>query len=268
MADLEEHARAALRSVGVTEPEIADFEKRVDTPTRGLLLYGSRARGDYLDHSDFDVLRLARGDFHTYKVRRLSVSAYTAEQLAGASGTLFGTHLLRDGRVLFDPAGELAEALSRIAPATPDALLATVRRYSMILDLPASERSGHLPGLVRLTRYLLRTAVYARAMLQGKPCFSVRELAIRFDDPALTTLLASDPDLLAPASLALLDELTSRLVAIVGPLPHNRFGSLAAIATGMWDEDRNLAALAVRAGSEDEDDGDNLDYSDLPKVLL
>jgi hypothetical protein len=24
----------------------------------------------------------------------------------------------------------------------------------------------------------------------------------------------------------------------------------------------------VRAGSEDEDDADNLDYSDLPKVLL
>jgi hypothetical protein len=268
MADLEEDARAALRSAGVTEQEIADFEKRVDTPTRGLLLYGSRARGDYLDHSDFDVLRLARGDFHTFKLRRLSVSTYTAEQLGGASGTLFGTHLLRDGRVLFDPAGELAEALSLIAPATPGALLATVRRYSMILDLPASERSGHLPGLVRLTRYLLRTAVYAKAMLQGKPCFSVRELAIRFDDPALATLLASDTDLLAPASPALMDELTSRLVAIVGPLPYNRFGSLAATATGMWDGDRNLAALAVRAGSEDDDDADSLDYSDLPKVLL
>lgn len=258
----------ALRNVGVTAQEIADFERRVDTPTRGLLLYGSRARGDYLDHSDFDVLRLARGDFHTFKARRLSVSTYSGEQLRGASDTLFGTHLVRDGRVLFDPEGELAEALDQIVPATPNALLANVRRYSMILDLPTSELSGHLPGIVRLTRYLLRTAVYARAMLQGRPCFSVRELAIRFDDPALATLLASDTELLAPVSPALLDELTSRLVAIVGPLPHNRFGSLAATAIAVWDTDRNLAALAVRAGSEGEDDADSLDYSDLPKVLL
>jgi hypothetical protein len=268
MVQLEEAAGAALRGVGVEEPEIASFENLIGTPTRGLLLYGSRARGDFLDHSDFDVLRLAPGDFRTFKVGRLSVSTYTAAQLASASGTLFGTHLLRDGRILYDPSGELTDALHRIEPAAPQMLLDTVHRYSLILDLPASERADHLPGLVRLARYLLRTAVYAKAMQQGRPCFSVRELADRFADPALTMLLASDPAVLPPPTNALLDELTARLVATAGSLPHNSFGSLAATATGMWDVDRNLAALAVRAGSEDDAAADSLDYSDLPKVLL
>ena len=215
MVALDEKARVALADVGVTEQEIAELETRVLTPTVGLLLYGSRARGDYLDHSDFDLLRLAFGDFRTFKLRRLSVSTYTPGQLASASGTLFGTHLLRDGKILFDPTGTLAATLSKVTPATPEDLMANVRRYSMVLDLPSPERAAHVAGLVRLTRYLLRTAIYAKAMQQGRPCFSVRELAIRFDDPPLATLLASDPHLLEPPSLALLDHLTARLVGVV-----------------------------------------------------
>jgi hypothetical protein len=102
-------------------------------------------------------------------------------------------------------------------------------------------------------------------MLGGTPCFSVRELATRFSDPPLITLLASDPEVTGPPSPELLDELTARLVAILGPLPKNTYGSLATLAVATWDKDRNLAALAIRAASEDED---TLDYSDLPKVLL
>jgi len=116
-----------------------------------------------------------------------------------------------------------------------------------------------------LARYLLRTAIYAKAMMHGEPCFSVRELAERFHDSSLATLLASDQEITGPPSEELLDTLITRLVTVVGPLPENKFGSVSALAVGAWDADRNLAALAIRAASEDEE---TLDYSDLPKVLL
>lgn len=66
--------------------------------------------------------------------------------------------------------------------------------------------------------------------------------------------------------MELLNELTSRLAHAIGPFPLHEYGSLEALAVACWDTDRNLAALAVRAGSEDEQD--SINYSDLPKVLL
>jgi hypothetical protein len=102
-------------------------------------------------------------------------------------------------------------------------------------------------------------------MDEGSPCFSVRELALRFNDPTLETLLASNSKVTGAPTNALLEELITRLVSIVGPLPDTTCRSLPALAVEMWQLDRNIAALAIRAASEDED---TLDYSDLPKVLL
>jgi hypothetical protein len=239
--------------------------KRIPKGTEGLLIYGSRARGDHISTSDFDLLRFSRAPYLTFNVGRVSVSSYSEEQLLSASGTLFGTHILRDGKIIFDPKGELARILGVLKPANPDDLISTVRRYSTILDQPVREKIAHTAGLVRLARYLLRTAVYAKSMFSGPPCFSVRELAERFSDPALATLLASDPQLTGEPSLELLDDLTNRLVEITGPLPKSGYGSISAIAVGMWDTDRNLAALAIRAKSEDRI---MLAYTELPKVLL
>lgn len=153
----------------------------------------------------------------------------------------------------------------RLEPARPDQLLETVHHYSVILNQPPSERLCNLPGLVRLARYLLRTAVYAQAMRIGPPCFSVRELASKFGDPDLATLLASDPIVTGPPTIDILEDLVKRLTTIVGPLPPNTYGSISALAVATWDEDRILATLAIRAASDDEN---TLDYSDLPKVLL
>lgn len=255
----------SLEVLDLGHEELLMLLERLPARTLGLMIYGSRARGDHLPTSDFDLLRLSCAASPTFKVGRVSVSSYSTEQLQSATRTLFGTHLLRDGKILYDPTRKLAMIVAEFEPADPHDLLQAVHRYSMVLDQSWGEQLIHYSGLVRLTRYLLRTAVYAIAMLQGTPCFSVRELAERFNDPALATLLASDPNLTSPPSKPLLDELTARLVAIVGPFPENMYGSLSALAVGMWDSDRNLAALAVRAASEDED---TLDYSDLPKVLL
>lgn len=239
--------------------------KQIVFDTTGLLLYGSRARGDFLPSSDYDILRLSATSLSTFSSRRVSVSSYTPDQLRSASNTLFGTHVKRDGKIFLDPFGELAEIVSTLEPADPIGLIRTVRTYSIVLNQPHQERDRHIAGITRLARYLLRTAIYARAMLDERPCFSVRELAVRFDDPALSTLLASNPEITGPPNRQTLHELLSRLAAEIGPLPDNEFQTLDTLAVAMWDVDRNISALAIRAASED---GDELDYSDLPKVLL
>lgn len=255
----------ALDALDLLPEERTTLVDKVQQGTLGLLLYGSRARGDFLPESDFDLLRYSDAPDHTFKVGRVSVSTYAPKQLESASRTLFGTHLARDGRVLLDTDGELASAISQLEPASPEQLLQTVRRYSVILNTSQRDRECHLSGLVRLARYLTRTAIYSRAMATGTPCFSVRELAERFDDSSLAVLLASDPEITGPPTLATLGDLETRLIDVIGPLSENPYGSIERLAVEMWDVDRNIAALAVRAASEDTE---TLDYSDLPKVLL
>lgn len=258
---------AALNALGLTVDEVQGVIARIAPETTGLLLYGSRARDDYEASSDFDILRYTSSwNSPTFKVGRASVSSYTREQLESASATLFGTHLRRDGRVLVEVGDDLTRMIEALQPADPSQLLARVTQYSTILAQPDSEKEAHFPGMVRLARYLLRTAIYASAMADGEPCFSVRQLAQRFDEPRLATLLASDPVITGPPTVELLNELTSRLAHAIGPFPLHEYGSLEALAVACWDTDRNLAALAVRAGSEDEQD--SINYSDLPKVLL
>ncbi|NYE36423.1 hypothetical protein F4692_001556 [Nocardioides cavernae] len=256
----------ALATLDLPPRDIASVLDRIGDQTSGLLLYGSRARGDFVPSSDFDLLRLTTDwNSPTFKTGLASVSSYTPEQLRSASTTLFGTHLKRDGRILLESERSLSAIIEDLAPADPLELLVRVRRYATILNQPISESRAHAAGLVRLARYLLRTAVYASAMKRGRTCFSVRELAALYGEPRLTTLLASDPRLTSPPTYELLEEITARLVAIVGPLPDHGFDSLESLAIGFWNSDRNLATLAIRAADED---GDSLDYSELPKVLL
>lgn len=256
----------ALATIAVPQTDITKILDIVGEKTTGLLLYGSRARGDFLPNSDFDLLRLTTaGDSPTFKVGMVSVSSYTEEQLRSASATLFGTHLRRDGRVLIECGTTLTSIVNALEPADPRQLLDRVQRYSTILNQTGSESRAHMAGLVRLARYLLRTAVYANAMMRGRPCFSVRELADLYGEPRLATLLASDPEVTGPPSYPLLEEMKGRLTAIIGPLPDHGLGSLEALAVAHWESDRNLAALAIRAADED---GESMNYSELPKVLL
>jgi hypothetical protein len=257
--------RDALHCLGLATDSVEALTSRIAVGTVGLMLYGSRARGDFTASSDYDILRLSRSQHPTFTVGTVSVSSYTAAQLCSASATLFGTHIARDGRILLDKGGELASIVQKLEPAEPLALLKQVRRFSTVIDLPDDEVAEHIAGVTRLARYLLRTAIYAKAMKQGRPCFSVRELSRRFNDPNLAILLASNPELTGPPSLSMFKELHGRLLAEIGSFPAASWESLEQIGVEMWDVDRNVSALAIRAGSEDDVD---LDYTDLPKVLL
>lgn len=255
----------ALAGLALTEAEREEILRGIAADVRGLAVYGSRARGDHVSSSDFDLLQLSRVPHGTFKAGRASVSCYTEAQLLSASHTLFGTHLIRDARVLYDPDGVLTGSLRALQPADPEELLERVARYSTILGVSPAERADKLTGIVRLARYLTRTAVYAEAMKQGAPCFSVRELATRFREPRLATLLASDPEITGPPTEDTLDQLERRLEACIGPLRANPNDTLHATALANWESDRLLATMAIRASGDVSED---FDYSDLPKIML
>ena len=231
----------------------------------GILVYGSRARADYVQDSDLDLLALVYEPGGSKTYGKANLSCYTPAQLCSASGTLFGMHIRRDGVVIADTNCELENLINSFEDPDPSQLLSRVRHFSAILDASTADLDLHLPGLCRLARYLLRTAIYSLALAEGQPCFSVRELAKRFAQPELVTLLSSDPDVVAEPSSGELEELRRRLRVTVGAPVPNCYRSLESLAVVEWDDDRERSTLAILAMTGECGD---LDYSELPKVLL
>ncbi len=196
----------------------------------------------------------------------VQLSFYTPSQLESASGTLFGLHLRRDGFVLVDRDGFMAGIIASLSAPSSKALQVRVHQFSPVLDSSAIDLHDQLSGVVRVARYLLRTALYAEALAGGTPCFSVRELSERRQEPDLTSLLSSHRSEQDNPSLSLLGEIRRRLEASLGqPLLKNEWGSLAAMAVGAWTTDRQLSNLTALCMSAD---GAEVDYAALPKVLL
>jgi Nucleotidyltransferase domain len=257
--------RAGLQAINVEDSlaEIASF--LVPEDTVGLLVYGSRARGDHTPSSDLDLLVIVPRPVGSRTAPKVSVSCYTVEQLRCANGTLFGMHLARDAVAVYDPDETLGSLLASMGQPDPVALLARAKHFSAILDVTADELNLYLGGLVRLARYLLRTVIYAVAIAQGSPCFSVRELAIRFVEPELADLLSSDPSVQSPNTTATFRDLVERLSSLLGALPSNAYGSLRSLIVAEWADDRDRATLATLAIARRSD---GFDYAELPKVLL
>lgn len=233
--------------------------------TQALVLYGSRARDDFLPESDVDILAIVEEPVGSRHSDPVNVSCYTVDQLNGISGTLFGIHLRRDGIVLADRTGTVEAMVRSFEVPDPAQLFGRIRHFARILDVSADDQGKYLAGLIRLGRYLLRSAVYAEALRIKQPCFSVRELAELFKEPELTELLASRPLTVEELSIQTLADLGSRLERLVGQLPANPHGSIARLAVIEWDADRELATLAILAMAAQ---AQPFDYSELPKVLL
>lgn len=151
--------------------------------------------------------------------------------------------------------------------ATPgaDQLFSRVRRFATLLLCMKDEEDGYIEGLIRLARYLLRTAIYAKAIADGKPCFSVRELATRFGQPELVTLLASDRASQDEPTPPLRANLVARLRAVVGEIAPNKYGSIRALVVAEWESDRERATLGTLVLTRRDEP---FDYAEIPKVLL
>lgn len=229
----------------------------------GLLIYGSRARGDHLPSSDLDLLAVVPDARKGKTAGLVSLSCYTREQLATATGTLFGAHLRRDARVIFDDGGDISELVENMGEVDATRLIERIRRFTCVLDVTPEDRLQSLRGLVRQAKYLLRSAMYGLAILEGEPCFSVRELAERNRESELVDMLASRPA--SVATDAELDLLRGRLAGALGKLPKNPHVSLDALIVNEWDTDPELVSIAVMARGHNSSDDP---YEEIAKVLL
>ena len=255
--------RAGLCDLRVPPELVEDSLALIPDSAEGLLVYGSRARGDHLSTSDLDLLALVSVPQKGSTRGLVSVSCYTPAQLATATGTLFGVHLRRDSRILFDPLSHLQRALAVMGQVDTERLFTRIRHLSVVLDVGQEDLVRSLPGLVRQAKYLLRSALYGLAIKEGEPCFSIRELADRYRDSDLSELLASRPS--SPPTEQEFEELLRRLTKVVGERPRNPHGSLDALIVNEWGRDQDLTAVAVMArGHESSSDP----YEEIEKVLL
>lgn len=260
-SEMPEQIFSRLRRLNIPQEILTDLPSLPNTG-HGLMVYGSRARGDHLETSDLDLLCLASYSQRTVNMGLVSMSVYTKEQLESSQGTLFGMHLHRDAKILWDPTGELGRLLKGMGDINIDRLLSRVLRLSTLFTTLDRDIPRYLPGLLREARYLLRSALYAKAIESGHPCFSVRELAQRHNDPQLSRLLTSRPTNIRYQDL---EECLKRLQNIVGEFPRNVHGSLEATVVNEWEVGGDLLSMAFMAlgvtGQED-------DYAEVGKILL
>ncbi|GAA4217685.1 nucleotidyltransferase domain-containing protein [Actinocatenispora rupis] len=252
----------ALLDMGVPPSILEDFPE-VPSEVEGLMVYGSQARGDAVSGSDLDVLALVPAARPSTFAGDVNISYYTNGQLATGVGTLFGSHLKRDGKIIWDQHGRLTRAVGAMGDVDTDRLLTRAWHMCELFTSPERDLPRYLLGLLREARYLLRSCLYARAIADGNPCFSVRELAVRLDDPHLADLLASRQS--TPAAAGDLKDCLLRLRAILGEFPPSRHGSLEATIVNDWGSPSDLLSMGFMAlGST----GNGTDYAEVEKILL
>lgn len=252
----------ALVTLGVSPAALEVFPP-IPADVEGLMVYGSQARGDAVVGSDVDLLALTATARSSTHVGDVNISYYTREQLSTGVGTLFGAHLRRDGKIVWDDHGNLSNAIGAMGDVQTDRLFERARNMSELFTNLDRDLPRYLAGLLRQARYLLRSCLYAQAIAEGRPCFSVRELAIRHGDADLARLLASQQK--TEASVTDLADCLTRLHRIIGVFPANRHGSLEATIVNEWGRPSDVLSMAFMAlGST----GTGSDYAEVEKILL
>jgi predicted nucleotidyltransferase len=252
----------ALLGMGVA-PSILEGFPEVPAGMEGLLVYGSRARRDAVPGSDLDLLGLVDVSRPSTHSGNVNISYYTRDQLSTGVGTLFGAHLKRDAKIVWDNQGHLSRAVQNMGEVDTDRLLERAHRMSELFTNQERDLPKYLPGLLREARYMLRSCLYAQAIADGDPCFSVRELAVRQGNPNLARLLASNrPD---EATGAEFEECLSGLRGIIGDFPRSEHGSLEATVVNEWEQPSDVLSMAVMALCAKVE---SFDYAEVEKILL
>ncbi|WP_327043890.1 nucleotidyltransferase domain-containing protein [Microbispora sp. NBC_01189] len=251
-----------LLGMDVPASVLEDFPE-LPSDVEGLLVYGSQARRDAVPGSDLDMLALVTAQRPSAESGYVHVSYYTRKQLSTGIGTLFGAHLKRDAKIVWDKHGHLTQAVEDMGEVDTKRLLARARSLSELFTTLDRDLPKYLSGLLRQARYLLRSCLYAQAIADSAPCFSVRELAVRHGDPHLTRLLASWQP--GEATAADLEQCLSRLRRIIGDFPPSKHGSLEATVVNEWGRPSDILSMAFMALGVT---GKTSDYAEVEKILL
>lgn len=120
----------AVEHVVSTPSEMIESSEEIlrrDSRCRGVLLFGSGARGSSDRNSDLDLLVLYRHEVPEEVLDLLqpsvSVSFYDEERLRALPrcSPLFAIHLAREGLPLYDPQGAFRETLNSVGPLSREA---------------------------------------------------------------------------------------------------------------------------------------------------
>jgi hypothetical protein len=227
-----------MRGAGVSAEEV---RRALTGPSLAVMLYGSRARGSARLDSDVDVLQVVPDRPRSYSAGRVNIAAYTPAhlQLLAQNGSLFVRHLRDEGLVLQDLAGLL------------DGILAAYRqpkgygrlKAELAVVFAATRVSGaetFSTGLLRLTSYATRSALYIRAAESGRLTFDTERASINCGVPELPNLLRSDHH----EDASMLGTIGLQLIRV--PVPHDMPTDLPSIA--VWARDGfSLAARLLEA---------------------
>ena len=159
--------------------------RRVEDAIRGealaVMLYGSRARGDFRPNSDYDVLQLVSNGACSYSEGLINVAAYTAAHLGelASQGSLFVRHLRHEGIILADDHGALRRVLHTYKDPDSYEPLKDALRAAVIALRSASEATEC--SARKVAAYVLRTALYIECAERGVSTFDVVRAASAID---------------------------------------------------------------------------------------
>ncbi|MCQ9125284.1 nucleotidyltransferase domain-containing protein [Corynebacterium amycolatum] len=242
---------------------IANELKTIPKSTKSVLMYGSRARGDATSQSDLDLLCLTTKPERTTKTENISVAAYTLQELKTASGTLYGFHLKRDAIIILDPDSTLENTINNFSTVNVDEVFSKCRYYAQIFSTLDTDFPHYAPGLYKEARYFLRSALYAKSIAENHPCFSVRELAYRYNTPALARLLSTSGD--NPPTLGNIKYCIELMKGIIGDVHKHEYANIETLAVAIEGQDPNLESVIKLAMTNHTTD-DN--YVDIKAIFL
>lgn len=254
-----------MRSIELVESGHEEILAQIEGSYRGLILYGSYARGDERPESDIDVLQLVNRPRPFYQKGQLSVSVYTEDhlRLLAEAGSLFILHLVLEGRVISDQAGALSGILAAYRnPESYESLRGNLRIAASILDVNHATFQRYPAALIRLALYLLRTELYIRCCENGKALFSVNKVAQRLNDPRITNCFGQRVS--RPNDYQYFVEIRQLTEEYLATRIHNEFLTIEAFAVNTYQRWRFASELALRVLSGQS----SIDYENLlPEVV-